>query len=214
MKTCANRRMAPSDEHAKRRHLNSYDSTSLPWEGSNHSSLNRKDENETARRDGHIAFSARFGVRPCKSGRSRRSSDSVGPGSADNNHHAKRVAALPEGTSRILHWFRTRRSSVPGERSVTHVWILRHVRARCPLCMAYPSARPDPGRDGWHWPGTALGWADRGNTAGDVVWIPPGQKHWHGASPTTAMTHIAIQEEVGGKNVDWMEHVSDEQYGR
>jgi quercetin dioxygenase-like cupin family protein len=49
---------------------------------------------------------------------------------------------------------------------------------------------------------------------GDVVWIPPGQKHWHGASPTTAMTHIAIQEEVGGKNVNWMEHVSDEQYGR
>lgn len=49
---------------------------------------------------------------------------------------------------------------------------------------------------------------------GDVVWIPPGQKHWHGASPTTAMTHIAIQEEVGGKNVDWMEHVSDEQYAR
>ena len=49
---------------------------------------------------------------------------------------------------------------------------------------------------------------------GDVVRIPPGQKHWHGASPTTGMTHIAIQEEVGGKNVDWMEHVSDEQYGR
>jgi quercetin dioxygenase-like cupin family protein len=49
---------------------------------------------------------------------------------------------------------------------------------------------------------------------GDVVRIPPGQKHWHGASSTTAMTHIAIQEEVGGKNVDWMEHVSYEQYGR
>jgi quercetin dioxygenase-like cupin family protein len=49
---------------------------------------------------------------------------------------------------------------------------------------------------------------------GDVVWIPPGQKHWHGAAPTTAMTHIAIQEQVGGKNVDWMEKVSDEQYGR
>jgi quercetin dioxygenase-like cupin family protein len=47
-----------------------------------------------------------------------------------------------------------------------------------------------------------------------VVWIPPGQKHWHGAAPTTAMTHIAIQEQVGGKNVDWMEKVSDEQYGR
>src|SRR4030095_1785505 len=44
---------------------------------------------------------------------------------------------------------------------------------------------------------------------GDVVRIPPGQKHWHGASPTIGMTHIAIQEEVGGKNVEWMEHVSD-----
>lgn len=50
--------------------------------------------------------------------------------------------------------------------------------------------------------------------SGDVVWIEPGQKHWHGTSPTTGMTHIAIQEEVGGKNVDWMKHVSDEQYGR
>ena len=47
---------------------------------------------------------------------------------------------------------------------------------------------------------------------GDVVWIPPGEKHWHGASPTTAMTHIAIQEKKDGKVVDWMEHVSDEQY--
>ena len=47
---------------------------------------------------------------------------------------------------------------------------------------------------------------------GDVVWIPPGQKHWHGASPTTAMTHIAIQEELAGKNVEWMEPVTDEQY--
>jgi len=47
---------------------------------------------------------------------------------------------------------------------------------------------------------------------GDVVWIPPGQKHWHGASPETGMTHIAIQGEVGGKNVDWMEKVSEEEY--
>ena len=47
---------------------------------------------------------------------------------------------------------------------------------------------------------------------GDVVWIPPGQKHWHGATPTTGMTHIAIQEHVNGKVVEWMEKVSDEQY--
>ena len=47
---------------------------------------------------------------------------------------------------------------------------------------------------------------------GDVVWFPPGEKHWHGATPTTAMTHIAIQEKMDGKVVDWMEQVSDEQY--
>lgn len=50
--------------------------------------------------------------------------------------------------------------------------------------------------------------------AGDVVWILPGQKHWHGASPTTAMTHIAIQEGPDGKNVEWMEPVTDKQYGK
>jgi quercetin dioxygenase-like cupin family protein len=47
---------------------------------------------------------------------------------------------------------------------------------------------------------------------GDVVWFPPGEKHWHGASPTTAMTHIAIQEQSGGTAVEWMEKVTDEQY--
>ena len=47
---------------------------------------------------------------------------------------------------------------------------------------------------------------------GDVVWCPPNEKHWHGASSTTAMTHIAIQEELNGKVVDWMEKVTDEQY--
>jgi quercetin dioxygenase-like cupin family protein len=47
---------------------------------------------------------------------------------------------------------------------------------------------------------------------GDIVWIPPGEKHWHGATPTTAMTHIAIVERLEGKSTDWMELVSDEQY--
>jgi quercetin dioxygenase-like cupin family protein len=47
---------------------------------------------------------------------------------------------------------------------------------------------------------------------GDVVWFPPGLKHWHGASPDTAMTHIAINEAFEGKAVDWLEKVSDEQY--
>lgn len=48
--------------------------------------------------------------------------------------------------------------------------------------------------------------------SGDVVWFPPGEKHWHGAAPTSAMTHIAIQEQLDGKAVDWMEKVSDGQY--
>ena len=47
---------------------------------------------------------------------------------------------------------------------------------------------------------------------GDIVWFPPGEKHWHGASPTTALTHIAIAETLDGKAVDWLEHVSEEQY--
>jgi quercetin dioxygenase-like cupin family protein len=63
-----------------------------------------------------------------------------------------------------------------------------------------------------------LGWVQREGGSveeirpGDVVWFPPGLKHWHGASATTAMTHIAIQETLNGKNVEWMEKVRDEQY--
>jgi quercetin dioxygenase-like cupin family protein len=49
---------------------------------------------------------------------------------------------------------------------------------------------------------------------GDVVWFAPNEKHWHGATPKTAMTHIAIQEALDGKVVEWMEKVSDEQYGK
>ncbi|HEU5350412.1 MAG TPA: cupin domain-containing protein [Terracidiphilus sp.] len=48
---------------------------------------------------------------------------------------------------------------------------------------------------------------------GDVIWFAPGEKHWHGAAPATAMTHIAIQEKLDGKVVEWLEHVSDAQYG-
>ena len=64
------------------------------------------------------------------------------------------------------------------------------------------------------------GWAQRQSgpieeiRPGEVVWFPPGEKHWHGATPTTAMTHIAIQEKLDGKAVTWMEKVSDEQYRR
>jgi quercetin dioxygenase-like cupin family protein len=67
---------------------------------------------------------------------------------------------------------------------------------------------------------SGLGWAQHEGGAvaeirpGDVVWFPPGEKHWHGATPTTAMTHIAIQEASDGKVVEWMEHVTDAEYRR
>lgn len=63
-----------------------------------------------------------------------------------------------------------------------------------------------------------LGWAQTWGSPrqeirpGDVVWIPPGEKHWHGATASTGMSHFAIQEQLDGKAVDWLEQVSDEQY--
>ncbi len=62
------------------------------------------------------------------------------------------------------------------------------------------------------------GWAQREGEAvheirpGDVVWFGPGERHWHGATPTTAMSHIAVQEKLGGSPVNWMEQVAEEQY--
>jgi quercetin dioxygenase-like cupin family protein len=67
---------------------------------------------------------------------------------------------------------------------------------------------------------SGLGWAQREGAPveeirpGDIVWFAPNEKHWHGATPTTAITHIAIQEALGGKVVEWMEKVSDQQYQR
>jgi quercetin dioxygenase-like cupin family protein len=105
-----------------------------------------------------------------------------------------------------------------------------------PLFQAKDSARAagasvtfEPGaRTAWHTHPlgqtlivtAGLGWVQRQGgpieeiRPGDVVWFPPDLKHWHGASPTTAMTHIAIQEQLNGKVVDWMEKVSDDQYRR
>jgi quercetin dioxygenase-like cupin family protein len=75
--------------------------------------------------------------------------------------------------------------------------------------VAYASAGSDSYRYRWvqRWGGSI-----EEIHPGDVVWFSPSEKHWHGAAPTTAMTHIAIQEKKDGKVVDWMEHVSDEQY--
>jgi quercetin dioxygenase-like cupin family protein len=100
-------------------------------------------------------------------------------------------------------------------------------QANAPARAAGNSVTFEPGaRTAWHTHplGQTLiitagcGWVQREGgpveevRPGDVVWFPPGEKHWHGASPTTAMTHIAIQESLDGKAVEWLEHVGDEQY--
>src|SRR4029077_11600995 len=96
-------------------------------------------------------------------------------------------------------------------------------RARCASVTFEPGART-----AWHTHpfGQTLivtsgpGWAQREGSPveeirpGDVVWFAPDEKHWHGAAPTTAMTHIATHEGLGGKVVEWMEKVTDEQYHR
>jgi quercetin dioxygenase-like cupin family protein len=96
-----------------------------------------------------------------------------------------------------------------------------------PARVAGASVTFEPGaRTAWHTHpfGQTLivtaghGWAQREGGAiedirpGDVVWFEPGEKHWHGATPTTAMTHIAVQEKLNGSPVTWLEHVTDEQY--
>jgi quercetin dioxygenase-like cupin family protein len=101
------------------------------------------------------------------------------------------------------------------------------VQAPEPARVAAASVTFEPGaRTAWHTHplGQTLiitfgrGWVQREGgpieevAPGDVVWFPPGEKHWHGATPTTAMTHIAIQEALNSKTVDWLEKVSDEQY--
>lgn len=98
-----------------------------------------------------------------------------------------------------------------------------------PARVAGASVTFEPGaRTNWHTHplGQTLvvtggcGWAQREGgpveeiRPGDVIWFAPGERHWHGASATTAMTHIAIHEKLDGKNVDWAEKVTDEQYRR
>jgi quercetin dioxygenase-like cupin family protein len=100
-------------------------------------------------------------------------------------------------------------------------------QANEPARVACASVTFEPGaRTAWHTHplGQTLivtagsGWAQRQGGPveeihqGDVIWFPPGEKHWHGASPTTAMTHIAIQESLNGKVVEWMEKVTEDQY--
>lgn len=100
-------------------------------------------------------------------------------------------------------------------------------QAPAPARAAGASVTFEPGaRTAWHTHplgqtlivATGCGWVQREGRPkeeihpGDVIWFPPGEKHWHGATATTAMTHLAIQEQLDGKMVDWLEKVSDDQY--
>ena len=102
-------------------------------------------------------------------------------------------------------------------------------QASDPARVACASVTFEPGaRTAWHTHPlgqtlivtSGLGWAQSWGgpveeiRPGDVIWFAPNEKHWHGASPTSAMTHIAIQEALDGKVAEWMEHVSDQQYKR
>ena len=78
--------------------------------------------------------------------------------------------------------------------------------------MAHASAGPEPDRDSRLRLGATRGGPIEEIRPGDVIWFPPGEKHWHGAAASTAVTHIAIQEQLDGKTVDWLEKVSDDQY--
>ena len=115
----------------------------------------------------------------------------------------------------------------PAEYFTGTVWQEPIIEAAAPARLRATAVRFDPSaRTAWHTHplgqtlyvlhgcGRAQVWGGpiQEIRAGDVVWIPPGEKHWHGAGPATAMTHIAMQEALDGIAVEWLEHVSDEQY--
>lgn len=117
----------------------------------------------------------------------------------------------------------------PAEWFTGAVRIDRLIEAAPPARVVAASVSFEPGaRTAWHTHPlgqtlvvtTGRGWAQRAGGPveeihpGDVVWFPPGEKHWHGATPTTPMTHLAVQEALDGRAVEWLQHVSDDEYRR
>ncbi len=131
----------------------------------------------------------------------------------EDAHHAKWNAAIRHGTGGMVH--RRRSHQLPLSKRE------EPARVGGAIVTFEPGART-----AWHTHPlgqtlivtSGVGWTQcEGEPtveirAGDVIWCPPNHKHWHGATPTTAMTHIAIQESLNGSPVTWMEHVTDEQY--
>ena len=129
-----------------------------------------------------------------------------------HGHHSRRFAAVGQRPGRLVHRDGTHRPLVRAAGAGARAWR---------LVTFEPGART-----AWHTHPlgqTLIVTAGCGRVQreggpieeirpGDVVWFAPGEKHWHGAAPTTAMTHIAIQEKLNGKPVDWMEQVTDAQF--
>jgi quercetin dioxygenase-like cupin family protein len=120
---------------------------------------------------------------------------------------AKGPADWFTGTTRIAPFFARERIGARGGGA-------RHVRAGRTHRVAHASTRPDVDRHVGSWLGAGRRRPVQEIRPGDVIWFPPGLRHWHGSTPTTAMSHIAVREHSSGKVVDWMEKVSDEQYRR
>ena len=151
----------------------------------------------------------------------------AGPGSANAHEKLTARATRKKGTMEIKRNGSQPSGKGPAEYFTGAVRIDPLFQAPDPARVSSASVTFEPGaRTAWHTHPlgqtlivtSGVGWAqpDGGPIEeirpGDVVWFPPGEKHWHGATPATAMTHIAIQEALNGKVVDWMEHVIDEQY--
>lgn len=137
-------------------------------------------------------------------------------------------AADPDGALVILRGEAQSSYQAPAEHFTGSALVSRRFQAREPGRASGAFVAFEPGaRTDWHrhplgqtlivtsGVGRVQRWGDPVDEIrpGDVVWIPAGQKHWHGASPTSSMTHIAIGERLDGKSVEWMEKVTDEQYG-
>ena len=165
----------------------------------------------------------------------RRFLGTIASGLASSAMLRAREGALPnQGQESILEIQIKRAGSQPSSTGPAD-WFTGAVRidplfqANDPARAAGASVTFEPGaRTAWHTHPlgqtlivtAGVGWVQREGSPveevrpGDVVWFPPELKHWHGATPTTAMTHIAIQEQLNGKVVDWMEQVTDQQYRR
>lgn len=143
------------------------------------------------------------------------------------------TSAIGQGAPKQEQIMKIHRSGLQPSQEGPADWFTGHVRvdplntAPAPARHSAASVTFEPGaRTAWHTHPlgqtlivtSGMGWAQSEGEpvveirAGDVIWFPPGHRHWHGASPTTSMTHIAIQEARDGKMVDWMEHVTDAQY--